>query len=590
MKKIIKKIFKLFMNMPMMGKLILMLVAGILPLLITSIYSYTNTRKILINQTYQSVKNMNMQISSNINKNLETYMQISSIVYTDTNLKSYLTENYQEDYDFVTAYQYINRLMYSLLVANSSVNSISLYTQNLTIPTDGKFVHHITSDTSKIDWLADRSSYGNILYKGTSVNNKGETVFSLGRALNYNNQNYTYAYLVIDIPENVLYSQIENESRQKDIYIIDENGIIISTKNKELLSANLEDVLGVKVFSEPDNVLQTATINNEKKVMIVYNDMINGWRTVTVVPLSSILSDAAKSSNKIAMISMLCIVISILLLLLISKHFSHRLKVLNRQISMIVDNNFSYQAKITSTDEMGQLSASINIMARRLDEAINEAYKKEILRKRAELDLLQSQINPHFLYNTLAGISSLAFRGDSKEVGKFINHLSQFYKISLNQGKEYISIGEEVKITKHYVALQNMRFKDMFLFHWDVDEAVCENQTLKLMLQPFIENAVNHAIRDDDQPLNVYVRIFQNNEAIFFEVEDDGIGIPEDILKSISRHELTTGYGISNVASRIKLSYGEEYGVSITSILGKSTKVTIKIPKVQENTSFNSLQ
>ncbi len=577
MKRKIIRFLNPFMNMPMMGKLILMLVAGILPLLITSIYSYTNTKKILISQTYQSVKNMNMQISSNINKNLETYMQISSIVYTDTNLKSYLTRDYQEDYDFVTAYQYINRLMYSLLVANSSVYNISLYTHNLTIPTDGKFVHHISPDTSTIAWLADPSSYGNILYKGTSVNTKGETVFSLGRALNFNNQNYTYAYLVIDIPEYVLYSQIENESRQKDIYITDENGVIISTKNKELLSAKLEDVLGVQVFSEPDNVLQTATVNN-KKVMIVYNDMINGWRTVTIVPLSSILSDAAKSSNQIAMISILCIVISILLLLLISRHFSHRLKVLNRQISMIVDNNFAYQAKITSTDEMGQLSASINIMARRLDEAINEAYKKEILRKRAELHLLQSQINPHFLYNTLAGISSLAFRGDSNEVGKFINHLSQFYKISLNQGKEYISIGEEVKITKHYVALQNMRFKDMFLFHWDVDEAVCENQTLKLMLQPFIENAVNHAIRDDDQPLNVYVRIFRNDQAIFFEVEDDGIGIHEEVLESISRHELSAGYGISNVDSRIKLSYGEEYGVSITSLLGKGTKVTIVIP------------
>ena len=579
MKKKISRLLNPFMNIPMMGKLILMLVVAILPLLITSGYSYTNTNKILINQTYQSVKNMNMQISSNINKYLETYMQMSSIIYTDTNLKSYLTKYYQEDYDFVTAYQYINRLLYSLLIANSSVQSISLYTQNLTIPTDGKFVHHITSDTSIIDWLISPSSYGNILFKGKSVNNKGETDFSRYKTFNFKNQNYAYAYLIFDIPEYVLYSQIENESSQKDIYITDENGVIISTKNKELISIKLEDVLGVKVFSKQDAVLQTATVNN-KKVMIISNDMINDWRTVTIVPLSSILSDAAKSSNQVAVFSILCIVISIALLLLISRHFSHRLKALNRQISMIIDNNFSYQEKITSSDEMGQLSASINIMARRLDEAINEAYKKEILRKRAELHLLQSQINPHFLYNTLAGISSLAFRGDSNEVGKFINHLSQFYKISLNQGKEYISIGEEVTITKHYVALQNMRFKDMFIFHWDVDDSVCENQTLKLMLQPFIENAVNHAIRDDDQPLNIYIRIFQNEEAIFFEVEDDGIGINEDILKSISQHKLTTGYGISNVDNRIKLSYGEEYGVSIACILGKSTKVTIKIPKV----------
>ena len=579
MKKIIFRFLKLFLNMSMMSKLILMLVVGILPLLITTFYSYTNTRKILINQTYQSTKTTNMQISSNINKNLESYMQISSIIYTDTTLKSYLTKNYQDDFDFVTAYQYINRLMYSLLLANNSANNISIYTKNSTLPSDGKFIYHLPQSTSNIDWLVSNLNHGYIVYKGTSVNTKGNTVFSLGRALNFNNENYTYAYLVIDIPESVLYSQIENEFHQKDFYITDENGVIISTKDKKLLSSKLEDILGVGIFSQPNNVLQTATVNNEK-VMIVYTSMTNGWKTVTVIPINSILSDATKASSQIAFISILCVIISILLLLLISRHFSRRLNVLNKQISMIANNNFSYQAKNISNDEMGQLSNSINIMARRLDAAINDSYKKEILRKRAELHLLQSQINPHFLYNTLAGISSLAFRGDSTQVGKLINHLSQFYKISLNQGKEYISIGEEVKITKHYVALQNMRFKDMFLFHWDVDEALCENQTLKLMLQPFIENSVNHAIRDDNKPLNVSVRIFQSDEAILLEVEDDGIGIHENVLESIFRQELPVGYGINNVNNRIKLSYGEEYGINIISTLGKGTKVTIKIPKV----------
>lgn len=577
MRILLKRFHKFFMNLPMMGKLLLMLAVGILPMLATTIYSYFNTREILIDQTCQSVENMNLQINSNINKHLETYMQISSLIYTDTNLKSYLTKVYKKDYDFVTAYTYINRMMYSLMVANSPVKNISIYTQNTTIPTDGKFIHHIRSEGDSIDWLTGSASYGNILYKGTSVNTKGETVFSLGRVLNFNNQNYAYAYLIIDVLEDVLYSLIEQESLQKDIYITDENGIIISTKNKELLAASLEEFLGVALFSDPGHILQTVTADHEK-VMIVSNEMTNGWKTVTVVPLHTILSDTAVASNQVALISVLCIILSLLLLLLISRHFSHRLKILNRQISMIIDNNFTYQAKITSTDEMGQLSASMNIMAQKLDEAINEAYRKEILRKRAELDLLQSQINPHFLYNTLSGISSLAFRGDSKEVGIIINHLSQFYKTSLNQGKEYILIREEIKITKHYTALQDMRFKDMFLFHWDVEEAVSEYRTIKLLLQPFIENAVNHALRDDDQPLNVCIRIFENEDSVIFEIEDDGVGIQKDVLNSIQSGQSTTGYGISNVDSRIKLAYGNEYGVSIFSFLNQGTKIVIRIP------------
>ncbi len=111
-----------------------------------------------------------------------------------------------------------------------------------------------------------------------------------------------------------------------------------------------------------------------------------------------------------------------------------------------------------------------------------------------------------------------------------------------------------------------------------MEEAVSEYRTIKLLLQPFIENAVNHAIRDDDQPLNVCIRIFENEDSVIFEIEDDGVGIQKDVLNSIQSGQSATGYGISNVDSRIKLAYGDEYGVSIFSFLNQGTKIVIRIP------------
>lgn len=211
MKTIKARLTSTFVNMPMMGKLFLLIfLAGALPNISLTIFSYAQTRHILIQNTYDSMAMDNLQIAKGLESQLKSYCQISSLIFTDTRLKNYLLADYKKDYDLVTAYQYIDSTMYSLLASNSNISNITIYIPNQSMSEDGKFIKHLDSNNvGPLEWLiSNENSYGNILYHAAYKNENDEMVFSLGRALNYNNQNFTYGYLAMEIKETSIFSEL----------------------------------------------------------------------------------------------------------------------------------------------------------------------------------------------------------------------------------------------------------------------------------------------------------------------------------------------------------------------------------------------
>jgi two-component system sensor histidine kinase YesM len=571
-----------FINVSMAGKLTLLLVvAGVIPILLIATYSYNQTYNALLDKTRESMAHTSRQINSQIDGQLSSYQQISSMLYTDNNLKSYLTKNYVKDYDFVLAYDYINSLMYGLMASNNGLSGITIYTDNPTLPSDGMFVLPRKNANEGVDWLLqDKSSYGNVIFSGPRYNKNGERIWSMGRKMNFNNHSYAYAYLVVDVLESALYEQIRYENSDSRMYVISEGGIILSASDKNLIGENISSVLG-KTETDSKGGSQTIMKLGGKNHMVVTSPLQNGWHTVMVIPLSGITGEVAAASAKIAGIAAVCLLLSLALVYAISGYFSSRLKVLNRQVARIESNDLSCHITVAGNDELARLSHAMNTMALKLDEAIHIALKEEIDRKYAHLSLLQSQINPHFLYNTLSGISALALRGGDEQVSRFLNHLSQFYKTSLNQGREMITIEEEISITRHYIALQNMRFRDRLVIHWDFDESLGSHIVPKLILQPFIENIVDHALRPGKEPLLVSIRIIRDTGKIIFEITDNGVGIPPEMLETLLDKGRTAGYGIVNVYDRLRLLYGESCSMTISSDVGKGTKVFIRVPDEQ---------
>jgi len=237
-------------------------------------------------------------------------------------------------------------------------------------------------------------------------------------------------------------------------------------------------------------------------------------------------------------------------------------------------------------------------MIGKIKELLDSKIKEQENLKKAELRALQAQINPHFLYNTLDTIIWMAEAKKTAQVVEIVSALSSFFRISLSKGADWITIGEEVERTKSYLTIQRMRYRDIMDFHIDVDADVSKNTVLKLILQPLVENALYHGIKNKRQGGTISVRAKRKSEnEVLLEVEDDGIGFTAEKLAQLRAEldddsgdiMLESGFGIGNVNKRIRLYYGKQYGLSVRSEYNTGTCVTLVIPAITEEPLANEV-
>jgi two-component system sensor histidine kinase YesM len=251
------------------------------------------------------------------------------------------------------------------------------------------------------------------------------------------------------------------------------------------------------------------------------------------------------------------------------------------------------QALMTSdnVDEITELGMSFNIMIGKIKELLDSKIKEQENLKKAELRALQAQINPHFLYNTLDTIIWMAESKKTDQVVKIVSALSNFFRISLSKGMDWITIGEELERIRSYLTIQKMRYRDILDYKIEVEESVSDNTILKLILQPLVENALYHGIKNKRQGGTISVRARRKGkEEVLLEVEDNGIGFTPEKLAQLRAEleddsgdiKLESGFGIGNVNKRIRLYYGKPYGLSIQSEYATGTCVTLVIPAKME--------
>jgi two-component system, sensor histidine kinase YesM len=196
------------------------------------------------------------------------------------------------------------------------------------------------------------------------------------------------------------------------------------------------------------------------------------------------------------------------------------------------------------------------------------------------LKALQAQINPHFLYNTLASISWLGMRNNEKEITKMSNALAKFYKVSLSKGRNIITVKDEIEHVKAYIDIQDIRYKNKLSIIYSIDEELLETFTIKLILQPFIENAIMHGMWKEKEKINMHLIVKKFEDNVIWQVIDDGIGISRGRQQElmVNTEHVASGYGVINVDQRIKIFYGDQYGVTIFSREGIGTVITIVTP------------
>jgi len=332
----------------------------------------------------------------------------------------------------------------------------------------------------------------------------------------------------------------------------------------------------------------STTLDNETYNVVYQKDLRTGWWFANVTPYSFILDEVSAIKNYITIFTALSLIIILLVTYGISTRITTPLINLKNAMDM-ADHKLNALVEVTSKDEVGILSDSFNSMIRRIRNLMNQVRKEQSEKRKAELKVLQDQINPHFLYNTLDSIIWMAEDGDTNTV-PMIEALSSLFRISLSKGQEFITLKEEIDHVTNYLYILSMRYYNKFDYKIDIDDALLEKVRIpKIILQPLVENAIYHGIKEKESKGHIIITAKQIQNDIVISINDDGLGMDslqcEKILNgtNVDSSKSGSGIGVINVDQRIKLYYGSYYGLSYKSEIGHGTTVTLTIPIISKH-------
>lgn len=361
-------------------------------------------------------------------------------------------------------------------------------------------------------------------------------------------------------------------------YIADENGNIIYHPQQQLIYAGLKKE-NYKDYSD-------GTHTESNVIYSVKSLERSDWKIVGVCFADEMITNKVEALAKnLIIISIGVLFVTILAGGIFSKLFSKPANDLAKAMQKFENDTDKFVFEpIEGTAEITSLTESFEHMVLQIQELVEKVRQEEISLRKTELKALQAQINPHFLYNTLDAIAWMCEEERHKDAVEMVNALARLFRISISRGHELISIEKEIEHAKSYLKIQNFRYKNQFTYDFEVDDTCLSYLCNKITLQPIIENAIYHGIDRMVDEGRIEIRIFQDHEKIVFEVEDNGVGMTEEQCQEILQKDSgdKAGIGIKNVNDRIKIYFGEEYGITIHSELDEGTCVTITMPKITE--------
>ncbi|MEH2958706.1 sensor histidine kinase [Candidatus Merdisoma sp. JLR.KK006] len=364
-------------------------------------------------------------------------------------------------------------------------------------------------------------------------------------------------------------------------FIQDTEGNLIYHPQQQLIYSGLKEEMTGELKSLPDGS------HTRSNVIYTIHTLENcNWRVVGVSYVDELITGRVEGMVRICVILLLLVLVTAVLVgILFSRLFAMPAKRLTGAMEAFEQEAENFQfVTVRGASEISALSDSFGHMVVRIQELMEQVRQEEITLRKTELNALQAQINPHFLYNTLDSIAWMCEEDRTKEAVEMVNALARLFRISISRGHELITLEREVEHAKSYLKIQNYRYKNQFTYEFDVEESCLSYLCNKITLQPIIENAIYHGIDRMVEEGCIQIRIEEEETAIRMTVTDNGVGMSEEQCKEILHREAgeRTGIGIKNVNDRIRIYFGEEYGLHITSELDEGTCVEIRIPKLTE--------
>lgn len=419
------------------------------------------------------------------------------------------------------------------------------------------------------DWYQQTlTAAGKEIIFGYDVLQSSDNIISCVKVLNKLNTTDKIGLLVIQINKNTMRNVIGQFPVENDIYALINQGQIVYQNGYD-----------EKVFQES---LKAIFDNSKGDYLITSVDSEQeGWTLLHAVRKDAVFVEAAQLRNIILIVAVIALILTVILCITESRTITRPLLKLRDDIARVGQGKRTFYNSY-GNDEVGIIGREFQNMVTKELELKERIAEEELLRKDSQLQLLQSQINPHFLYNTLDTLYWMAIEEGADQVADLTQSLSEIFKISLNEGAEFITIRDEIRFIEDYLHIQNVRFEDKFLVKILVDEDLMDICILKQILQPFVENAIYHGLEPKIEKGHITVNGTCEQDMLLFTIEDDGVGIAKGV-------DVMKGYAVSNVLQRIHLHYGKKAEIQFYSQQDKGTTVKICLPLKEVKNAQNSI-
>ncbi len=586
-----RKILDRFLNIRFRNKLVMSyIIMALIPFAIFSVVSGL----VFINQAKQTAMDHTAQTIDQVCTSMDVY--IGTIEKTANYISLELTNSdfwkiqSESDKDWKAQSHEISEMLRNIASSHNEIAGILIATKNDMYISTGmsrisrdsflneSWYRRAEQSSDEIQLISDATGRNIVTNQNYSV----DDVFSLTKTVKDPKTGEVLGVILFDIRHDIIKNSINSVTigEKGFVFVADsDNNIVYAPVN------NIVERVNPAWLNVSGSEFITAKIKGGNYQIHSEKSEYTAWRTVGVFSFDEVMA----SVNTIIYILLACILVTIFIVSIssfqLAKTITKPIFKLQKLMKQAEGGDLSVHFNNRYNDEIGELGLSFNHMINQIDNLIREVYVEQQNKRFAELKSLQEQIKPHFLYNTLDTISWMAREYNADEIVKLIDALTNMFRIGLSHGNDMISVKEEISHVSNYLYIQKIRYKDKLRYEINMDETLLDYKVPKLILQPLVENAIYHGIKEKRGNGTITVSAKREDNLLIFKVHDDGAGIPADRVKQLNLKLSSNtervpkeSFGLFYIQERVQLCYEKNYGISIESVQGKETTVTVTLP------------
>ena len=559
-----KRIRKKFRDMKYRHKLtILLVISSLVPMTMLALYSHNSMSRLVRHNEVEDTSSILEQTRESIDSQIEVYTGLINYLTYSPDIEEVINEKNMDNYVAYAKYtQIVDPLLTVPKSYHDAINQIQIFADSIKVRHEYTLV---PMDEIGQEWWS--SQLNDEVQVQWLVNTEKPEIAAVRNI--YDGRNRT-AVLCITLDYNKIFKPLKN-------IILDESGTMVLDQSQNIVyrDENIQDN-DLADLRESDKILEQI---RKEYVAVNSTSQNTGWKFYLYKTKKSV--EKSVYQMLLAEIPLIagCVLIIFILGMAFSRLFTRKIEMLTENMDQV--NHGSREVTVTSDaeDEVGVLIRSFRRMMGEIDRLISEVYENKIALKEFELKALTAQINPHFLYNSLSIINWMAIKSGQKEISKVTLDLSTFYRTALSKGEDMVTVENCIRNIEAYLSIQLVMHDNDFTVEWKIDPQVKAEKVPKLILQPVVENALEHGLDVKEEGDKILQLSFLDaGDAVLLRVEDNGMGMEQSVAESLVTYQ-AEGYGLKNVNDRICLLYGEEYKIRITSSVGKGTVVEMRIPK-----------